>query len=308
MNKSIFKREHIGKLERKNLPWVYMFLLPCILVFLFFYLWPILTVMYTSFTIWNGFTAPIWLGSVEGGRFFDNFARLFTLPEFTISLRNLLLWSVIATTFHVGFGVLAALIFYKGPPGWKFTRAMFMIPNIISVAAWALIYRYVFHDNFGLLNNIIRIFSPDFTANWFFASPYAFWAITFTWVFYSVIVALIVLSDLMAIPTELQEAARIDGATGWGVTWRVNLPLCRFSIGTSIILSITARITMYEAIWLTTRGGPGNDTMSLPIVLVRNLQNHNLGMANAIAFVMLILGVAVMLIVRKSFRMEESVY
>ncbi|MCL2202723.1 MAG: sugar ABC transporter permease [Defluviitaleaceae bacterium] len=302
----MFKREKrykepLGKLEIRQLPWIYFFLLPSVIIFLMFYLWPIVTVGYTSLTRWNGFTAPEWIG-------IENFTRLFGQTAFRIALRNLGWWSLIAATMHVGFGVLVALIFYKGPPGWKVARTFFMVPNVTSVAAWAMIYRFVFRDDFGLLNNFIRFFNPDFSVNWFFVSPYAFWAITFTWVFYAVVVTLVVLSDLMAIPQELQEAARIDGAGGFGVLWRINLPLCRFSIGTAVIMSVTARITMFEAIDLTTRGGPGSDTMALPLILVRNLSNFNYGMANATAVVMFVLGIIVMLAVRKIFRMDEPVY
>ena len=287
--------------ERKNLIWIYLFLIPSLVVFLGFYLFPIGMVVVTSFTRWNGFATPEWVG-------FENYLRLFNLGSFQASLRNVLLWSLIAGTLHVGFGILVALIFYKGPPGWKFARTVFMVPNITSAAAWAMIYRFVFHDDFGIINNFIRFFNPDFSLNWFFASPAAFWAITFTWVFYAVVVSLVVLSDLMAIPSELQEAASIDGASGLATMWRINLPLCRFSIGTSVIISVTARITMFEAIQLTTRGGPGIDTMNFPLILVRNLTNLNYGMANATATVMFIIGFIMLLVVRKLFRMEQPVY
>jgi len=291
----------MSKLEQKNLPWILIFLLPSVAIFLFFYLIPIINVIATSFTTWNGFTAPEWVGV-------ENYRRLFSQSSFSISVRNILMWSLIGATVHVGFGVLTALIFYKGPRGWKLVRTFFMVPNVTSAAAWAMIYRFVFADDFGVLNNFIRIFNPDFNLNWFFASPAAFWAITLTWVFYAVVVSLVVLADLMAIPSELQEAARIDGASGFQIMTKINLPLCRFSIGTSVILAVTARISMFEVIQLTTRGGPGEATMTLPVMLVRNLSNFNFGMANAIAVVMFVLGIIVLVSVRKMFRMDEPVY
>lgn len=65
-------------------------------------------------------------------------------------------------TFHVGFGVLTAFVLYLKPHGWKITRSVFMIPNIISAAAWALIYRFIFNDQMGVLNSVIRVFDKDF--------------------------------------------------------------------------------------------------------------------------------------------------
>jgi raffinose/stachyose/melibiose transport system permease protein len=294
------KKMQISRLERRNLPWIYIFLAPTLIMFLTFYLVPILTVVYTSFTRWNGMTAPALSG-------INNYQRLLSIKSFFISIKNLGLWALLAAVVHTLFGVLVALVFFKNPPGWKFVRAVFMIPNVTSGAAWAMIYRFVFNNDFGILNNIIRIVNPSFSVNWFFESPAAFWAITFTWLFYAVIITLVVFSDLMAIPEEVHEAAIIDGASGFQIMTRIDLPLCRFSIGTSVIMGVTSRISMYEAISLTTRGGPGDDTMSLSLILVKAISDYNYGLANAIAMVMLVLGAFIMLVCNRAFRMNEPV-
>jgi raffinose/stachyose/melibiose transport system permease protein len=292
------KIERLSRLEKRNLPWIYLFIAPTLIMFLMFYLWPIITVVYTSFTRWNGMTTPRWTG-------LNNYRRLFGMTSFLISLRNLGLWSLIAAVVHTAFGVAVAFAFFRKHPGWKFVRTVFMIPNVISGAAWAMIYRFLFNNEFGILNSFIRNFNKDFNLNWFYESPAAFWAITFTWLFYAVVITLIVLADLMAISTEIREAAVIDGATGWQVLTRIELPLCRFSIGTSVIMGLTSRISMYEAIALTSRGGPGDDTMSLSLILVKNLMDFNYGMANATGMVMLVLGVVVMMACNKAFRMNS---
>lgn len=284
---------------KKNLFWIYLFILPSFLIFLVFYLLPIITVAVTSFTKWDGFNTPVFNG-------ITNYERLFTSSVFLESLINLLSWSLIAATVHVGYGVLLAFIFYKKPLGWSFTRAVFMIPNVISASAWALIYKYFFRDDIGILNSFFRIFSPDFHIDWFYESPYAFWAITLTWVFYSVVVSLIVYSDLMSIPETLHEAAIIDGASSWQVIRIIDLPLCRVAIGTGIIASITSRITMFEAIYLTTNGA--GKTMNLPITLFRSLQDGNYGYANTNAVIMFIIGLLTLWAVNNLFRMNESIY
>lgn len=125
---------------------------------------------------------------------------------------------------------------------------------------------------------------------------------------YAVIVTLVVLGDLMNIPKELNEAALIDGATGWQLIRYIQLPLCRASIGTSVIASLTSRIAMYEQIALTTSGGPGDDTMSLPIILVKGIMDYRYGYANAVGVVMFIIGLIVLGVVNKLFRMDEANY
>lgn len=293
------KNQGITKLEKRNYKWIYLFLLPSVLMFIFFYLKPIVTVFSTSLTKWDGFNKPEFIG-------LKNYLDLFTNDTFLISLRNLLMWSLIAGTLHVGFGVVIAFILYHKPFGWKFTRAVFMVPNVISAAAWAMIYKFIFNDEMGILNHIIRKFNPDFKVQWFFQSPYAFWAVTLTWLFYSVIVTLIVLNELMAIPEELTEAAKVDGATGFKIIRYIHLPLCRNAIGTGVICSITARIAMYEQIALTTAGGPGDDTMNIPIILVQAINNMKYGYANANGVIMFVLGLIILLVVSKAFRMNDS--
>ncbi len=287
--------------KQKNLTWIWAFLLPCLLVFLLLYLVPILTLAYTSFTKWDGANLPVFNG-------LTNYIILFRTSDFQHALINLLLWSIIAGTLHVFFGVLIALILYKKPHGWKLVETVFMIPNVISMAAWAMIYRFVFNGNYGILNGIIRIFSPGFSVNWLFESPYAFIAVTITWLFYAIIVTLLVLGDLKAIPADLHEAAQIDGASDWYTTLKINLPLCRNSIGTAVICSISARISMYETIALTTRGGPGNDTMNIPLILVNSINDSKYGYANASGLIMLLIGIVLLVVVNKAFRMNESVY
>lgn len=292
--------KYYSRIEKRQFPKVYLFLLPTMVLFVLFYLMPIITVFTTSFTRWDGFSAPVFRG-------FNNYIRLFGQTSFRISLRNFLNWSLIAVFGHVGFGVMIAFFLYKKPWGWKIVRSTFMIPNVISAAAWAMIYKFIFNNEFGVLNSLIRTVFPAFSVNWFYQSPAAFWAVAFTWLFYAVIVTLVVLGDLMAIPKETIEAAEIDGANGMQLTRYIKLPLCRNAIGTSIILSITSRIAMYENIALTTRGGPGDDTMGLALILVNNINDYNYGMANATAVIMFVIGILTLLVINRLFRMNELV-
>lgn len=290
-------------MRKYNLLWIYLFILPTFIVFLMFYFVPIITVFVTGFTEWNGFGAPRFSG-------LENYEKVFFFDDtFWVSLRNLFWWSVYAVVVHVPFGAIVAFILFKQPPGWRFVRGVFMIPNVIALSAWAIIYRFLFNDQVGLLNNFIRMIGfADFHVNWFYNEKFAFSAVTLTWVFYAVIVTLLVLTDLMAIPKELHEAARIDGASETQINLFINLPLVRGALGTSVILSIIARITMFEAVFLTTQGGPGNSTYNISLMLYEGVINYENGYANAVATIMIILGVGVMVIATKVFKMNRSAY
>ena len=125
--------------NKKTLFWVYAFLTPALVIFVMFYLGPIITVFTTSFTKWDGYNAPSFVG-------LRNYIKLFSRGDFMISLRNLLYWSLIAAFLHVGFGTLVAFILNKKPFGWRFVRSVYMIPNVIAVAAWARIYQFFFNN------------------------------------------------------------------------------------------------------------------------------------------------------------------
>ena len=281
--------------------WIFLFLLPTIVIFLVFNLYPILAVLITGFTSWNGFNPPIFNG-------IENYIKLITYDDtFLKSIRNLTIWMVIASTVLVGFGVIVALVLEKKRKGWKIVRGTFMIPNVIALSAWAIMYRFMFNDNLGLLNNFIRkIGFGEFHVKWFFQTPAAFIAITLTWIFFAVYVTLIVLTDLMAIPEELYDVAEIEGASYWQQVWHIKFPLIKNAIGTSIILSVVSRIAMFEPIILTSRGGPGNDTYNIPLMLVDGIMNYEYGYANAAATMMIIFGVVVMLIISKTFAMNKD--
>lgn len=294
-------RRKVSKLQKSNYKWCYLFLLPTIIIFCMFYMLPIGQVFITSFTKWDGFNDPVFNG-------LTNYINMVNSSGFTIALKNLIWWCVIALVLHVGFGTLVAFVLFQKRLGWKLTRAVFMIPNVISAAAWAMIYRFFFNNDFGILNSLIRFFHPNFSVQWFYESPWAFWAVTITWLFYAVIVSLVVLGDLQNIPKEVVESAKIDGATGWQLIRYVQLPLCRTAIGTSVIASLTSRVSMYEQIALTTAGGPGYDTMSLPILLVNAVTDYRYGYANAVGVIMFVLGLIILASVNKMFRMNESNY
>ena len=128
--------------------------IPCILPSAYYY-----RILYIADKV-GRFNSPVFIG-------LQNYIDMFQNGAFRISLRNIILWSIIAGTLHVGFGVLVAFVLYHRPKGWKFTRAVFMIPNVISAAAWAMIYKFIFNDEMGVLNNIIRKINPDFHVQWF---------------------------------------------------------------------------------------------------------------------------------------------
>ncbi len=291
------------KMKKKNVQYmnIVLFLIPSVLIFVLFYLYPIVLVFVSSFTEWSGTNGMTFI-------FLDNYIRLFQSKSFLASFSNLLKWTVIAATLHVGYGTIVAFVIHQKPFGYRFTRVIFMIPNVISVAAWAIIFKFMFDNDMGVVNAILRLVNENFNVQWFITPGYAFWAVTTTWLFFAAVVTLLVQGDLEAIPQELYEAAKVDGASTVRRIFSIDLPLCRNALGTAMITSITARIVMYESIQLTTKGGPGVDTMNIPLLMVNKIQEYEYGYANSMAMIMIGVGLVTMIIINKLFKMSEPLY
>jgi len=298
-------RGEMMKNSGKTKLWIALFLVPTIIIFAAFYFIPLTTVFVTSFSKWDGdyHHAPVFNGIA-------NYVKLITYDDkFANSIRNLFLWSLFGATAHVAFGTLVAFVFYEKPFGFRVVRAVFMLPNVISAAALAMIYKFIFNDQVGLLNNMVRAIGfKSFHIDWFYESPFAFFAVMFTWLFYAVYVTLIVYGDLMAIPKEIHESALIEGASKWQVRRYINLPLVKNAIATGILLAVTSRISGFEEVALTTRGGPGHDTYNLALMLYNGLSNSQYGYANATATMMIILGMGLLVLLNKLFKMNEKIY
>jgi raffinose/stachyose/melibiose transport system permease protein len=290
-------------MKRRYLRWVWLFLTPAIIVYLVIYLYPLLSVLVTSFTDWNGFNMPNFIG-------LKNYIQLFQHANFQQSLKNSLIWAAYAVFVHVPFGVLVALVLAKKMRGWRFTRAAFMLPNVIAPSAIALLFTFVYKPDEGILNSLIRALGfADFRHNWLYSVDTAFTAITMIWLFYAAVITLITLAELLSVPEDLFEAARIDGANTWQIDWHINLPLLRKIIGTGMIIAVTAVFKKFDIVYMTTNGGPGNATMTLSVMMVNAITNTmSYGYANSIGLILIVLGVITMQVCNRIFKMGKSSY
>lgn len=285
----------------RSRPWLAVFLIPTLVLFALIYATPVAVVVGTSFTTWNGFATPEFSG-------LDNYFRLLGDEQFLLAVRNSLLWGAIAASIHVPFGVWVAIVLFRRPIGWRFVRAVSLLPNLIIPAALALIYLFVFNPGIGIANELIRALGfSDFRANWFFEPATAFIAVTAVWVFYAGVIILITMAELAAIPPELRESAIVDGATEAQVDRHIHLPLLRNIIGVGIIIAVTEVFKMFDYVFLTTGGGPNNETMSLGLLIYNQATvRFASGYSNAIGVVLLVMGLLTFVLVSRVFRVADS--
>lgn len=282
--------------------WIFLFTIPCMILFALVYAAPIITVFYTSLCDYTAFNSPAFQG-------IKNFITIFSDSDFICSIRNTLLWVVLQSTIHVGVGLAMALVLRRKSKGWKFARTAYMIPNIIPTAATGVMFTLLLNPMFGIVKPIMDFLGIDYAMvpNLFGNSRYAFWTVTATWILYSGFNTIIFLAEMGAVSKEIYEAAAIDGATPWQADRYITLPLMRNVCGTCVTLASVAMVSQFDIIYMTTKGGPGTSTLNLPIYLYKaaTLEN-NYGKANAVGVVQIIIGITLVILIKGLFREKKE--
>lgn len=280
------------------------FLLPCLLLFGLIYLIPLIMVIVSSFFEWKA-------GGVFNFVGLQNYINAFTNdPRMARALINTGIWVLLQSTVHVGIGTVIAFMLSRKLRGWKVLRTIYMIPNVVSAAALGVIFLNVFNPKYGIINSLVSaITGAPFEKNWFFEQNSAFMTVTWSWLLYTGMIIIVVLAGILAIPEDIIEAARIDGATEMQINLKVRLPLIRTVLGTSVILAATSMLREFELIYLTTNGGPGDTTLNLPLYLYKtSMTDNNYGYANMMGVVLIVAGIIAVQAINKLFRMNESDY
>ena len=222
---------------------------------------------------------------------------------------NTLKWVLIQSTIHVTFGFVMALILRRKPKGWKFVRVAYVIPNIIPTAATAVMFSLLLNPSFGIVKMIYEKLGLNTSqvVNLFGNSKYAFLTVTATWVFYSGFNMLIFLGEMGAISPDIYEAAMIDGATAGQADRYITIPLMKNAFGTCVILASVAMVSQFDIIYMTTKGGPGNATLNLPMYLYKIITlENNYGKANAVGVVQILLGLLLVILIQKLFNQKKE--
>lgn len=281
--------------------WILVFLIPTAAVFSVLFAVPLITTFISSFTKWNGMEPMQFVG-------ISNYINIFQSEDFRAALMNTIIWALAAALIHVPFGVLVALVLNRRRRGWKFVRSSFMIPNMISKTALALMFTFVFKPDIGILNSFLKLIGLErFTHNWLQESSTALFSITNIWLWYAALITLITFAELTNISPELAESARIDGATELQIDFKIYLPLLKRIIGTGVVIAVVGVFKEFETIFITTNGGPGNATMNLAMLMYNRIMNASqYGYANALGILLLLLSVGVMVSCNKIFAMDKE--
>ena len=285
------------KIKKK---WLVIFLLPATLIFALVYAVPVVMLTATSFTDWVAVSSPHFNG-------IDNYIKLFQNSQFLHATVNTLIWMVLQSTVHIFIGVLTALILARKKFYWKFTRTVYMFPNIISSAAIGMLFVMLLNPSFGIVNKGLEALGFQNLPNWFSNSSTAFFAVTITWLPFAATVTILVMAEMTSLDVSILEAAKVDGATEFQTTIRIIRPLMKNIIGTTTVLGATSMLQKLDILMMTTKGGPGDVTLNLPYFVYNTaFSAKQFGLANSVGVLMIIMGLIVVGIINRIYRVGKQ--
>lgn len=265
--------------------WIpYLFLLPNILIFGLFVIIPAIQGLAMSFTDSGIFTGSRFVGM-------DNFRALLHDEVFWITFKNTIVYSFLTVALLVIVSLLLALLLSKGDvKGEKGLRAAFYIPSLLSMIIVGIAWRFLLGDEMGIVNHVIRLAGGD-GIHWLTDSKFAMASVVFVSIWtYAGYYMLIFISGLQAIPSELYEAARVDGSSAWNSFKNITVPMLS---PTTLVVSILATINAfkaYELITTMTKGGPGYATKFIVQQVYQvAFTEDKMGYASAMSIVLMLL-------------------
>ncbi|WP_299427634.1 carbohydrate ABC transporter permease [uncultured Meiothermus sp.] len=260
------------------------YLLPALLVFTVFEYYPLLRVIYLSFTDADLLRAPNWVG-------LENYQQIFTRREFHNSLVVTTIFAVSVTLLLVGLGMALAFLMNVKTRFQSFLRGAIFAPTVVSVTASALIWLHMMNPNGGPLNAILQALGFE-GVRWLAHPQTALASVILIAVWMGVgLSAVIFLAGLQGIPRELEEAARVDGASPWQAATRITIPLLAPTTMVVFFLALMGTFRSYGLILvLNTDGGPVGSTNLLGWYIYQNaFQFFQMGYASALSVVLLLL-------------------
>lgn len=298
----------MSKLEKRNTLIAYSFLAPNFLGFIIFTFVPVIFSIALSFMDWNGGAKISFAG-------WDNFKFIFKDFNFTksnlgISLRNTVYYTVATVPLTIVCSMILALVLNKGVKGAKIFRTVYFFPYVASMVAVCVCWNFLLMKN-GPVNQILRSFGFNMKKSWTSSKELAIWAIIIVSVWRNAGYYMVMyLAGLQGVPTELYEAATVDGANGWQKFWKITLPMLTPTTFFVSIMLVISCFKIYDVVAIMTQGGPGRSTKML-VTYIFELSfggegiatSAQYGVASAVSMVLLVI---VLMVTFIQFRAEKK--
>jgi len=291
------------KNKKGDLPSALLFLSPTLIIFSAFILFPVIFSFYLSFQKWNMFSGQTTFVGL------DNYIRMFQSAEFWSVLKNTAYYTFGTIPLNMGFSLLVAYILHKKIFGKKLLRTLFFAPVIISPVAAAVIWRWLYDPNFGLVNYFIGLFGFD-PVNWLNDPTAAMFALIVMGVWKTFGINMVLFAaGLQAIPENYYEAAEIDGAGQWAKFKNITIPLLAPTTFFIMVMSMISSFQVFDIVYVLTSGGPlGATKVMVFYVYEHAFKYFEMGYASAAAYVLFAILFALTLLQVKYMKNKVYVY
>ena len=261
----------------------FLFALPAVVFTLIFFIFPLIMNGWMSLHDWPLLRTPKFIGLENFTDLVDNY---FVLNSLWFTTKYTLL--VIPPTLLLG--MLLALLVNQPLTGVGFFRTTYFLPVVVGFAASSYIWLSLFHNEVGIINTVLRdpgLLKGDLV--WMADKNLALGAVIVSVVWKTVGFAMILfMAGIQAIPGELHESARVDGANAWSRFVNITLPLLRRTFALVLILTIIGAFLAFDQFFVMTAGGPRNQTMTaLFMIYFRSFRSFDMGYGAALSFVLL---------------------
>jgi raffinose/stachyose/melibiose transport system permease protein len=284
----VMRTEFRRRMKKNTNLTAFLFLLPTLALILLFNYYPVIAAFAYSFTSWNGFNAPDFIG-------IRNFREIFNTSIFSQAFWNLLWLVLFRVAVSLTVPLLVARMIYKvsNQRLQNVYRLLFVFPLVIPGMVIILMWQFILNPDFGVINSVLSFFGmPEDQLPLWLGSPdtalVSIMLIGFPWV--DGVAMLIYLAGFQSIPREIVEAATVDGAKGFRLFYRIEFPLVMSQIKLILILTIIGSLQNFQTQLVLTGGGPGDATTVPGLVMYQAAMiNNRMGFACAVGVVLFVL-------------------
>ncbi len=240
------------------------FLAPSLVLFLVFAALPVLASFGISFTRWDLFTTPSFVG-------LENYFKILTDPIFHTVLRNTTLFVLGTVLVQMGLALGLALLLNNRVPGQAFFRVVYFLPVVSPSVAVALVWAWILNENFGLLNAFLSSIGVHNPPHWLSSTQWALPALMIVSIWQGAGYSMVLfLAGLQNIPQDVYEAGALEGAVGWKKFRYLTMPLLSPTTFFVLTIQVIFSFQVFDLAFVMTDGGPSNATNTVVFYIYQN--------------------------------------
>lgn len=285
--------------------WRLLFLAPPLVIFGVIVIWPLLDSFFYAFTNWNGFDPNYKFVGLA------NFAKISSDPLFLGAAINTIIWIIAAILLPTLIGLALALLLDSRVKGANVFKSIFYLPICLSAIVVGQIWTWIYQPDWGLLNSALGLMIGEkVTYAWMAKPASALYAVIIAWSWQQTGLAMVIfLAGLTAIPSDLTEAADIEGASRLQHIRYVILPLLRPATVVVVALMVINSLKGFDILYIMTGGGPFNSSDTLAMHMYNeSFKKYFMGYGSAISVVLFLITLTVIVIYFRQLKKVDEIY